>query len=801
MVYNADDSIVIDVEKKVIYLFGNAQLDYKTTTLNAYYIELQMDNKTLFAKGTLDTNGKYIDKPFFKDGEQGFASDSLKYNFDTEKGKIYKAKTQEGDGYIHAKQIKKVDEDVLYLKNGLYTTCEHDTPHFYIAANKMKVIKDDKIVTGPANLKVADAPTPLVVPFGIFPNKRERTSGIVLPQQYGQSPNQGLFLNRFGYYWAISDYLDATFTGDIYSLGSWATYFDGNYKKRYKFDGSLDLEYSVFKTGFKELPDYSETRNFKIRWRHSQDPKANPKFKFTGDVTAGSGSVFRNNISTTTEQVLTNNFVSNINATRTFKINFLKTTASLAAAGRHEQNVLDSSITLKIPDLAFNVSRFFPFKTNNNVGDKFYENIGMQFSSNFVNQLDTKLDSTFFSLETLDKFQKALRYSVPITYSGKFLNYFTFNPSIRYNGVSKFETYEQTWDTINNVLTRDTIDGFKSFHDIVFSTNVTTKIYGMYDFGSKSAIRAVRHTITPNIGVNFSPDISKPQYGYFKEYIRYDNENIPVDTVQYSIFQGLYGSPRNSAAFNITFGAVNQIEMKVKDKTDSTGRKSKKITLIDNLRINSSYNMLADSLNLNPFSFNGNFKLFQNFNINFNGTLDPYQIDFYSRQRINQFEIESWKDNKRIARLTSLNTSLSLSLRGKSDAKTTSTEGTEEELKHIQQHPEQYIDFTIPWSLNISYNIYYTKPLYNPTITNSLKFGGDLRLTPSWKIRLDVFYDLETYQFALPTINIYRDLHCWELKFRVIPSGSRQSYSFDLNVKAPILQDLKLTRRLEWYDQ
>lgn len=799
ILYQAKDSLVFDVKKQVLFLYGKASINYKNTNLESGLINLDLANKNLSAKGWTDTSFSYIDRPYFKDGEQGFYSDSMKYNFDTEKGKIYRAKTKEGDGYIHGKEIKKIDDQVIFIKNGKYTTCQHDTPHFCIEAKKLKIIKNDKIVTGPANIKVQESPTPLWLPFGFFPNNQKQSSGLVLPNGYGVSPQQGAFLQKIGYFWGGSQYVNTEFLFDIYSLGSWAIYQNTQYKKRYQFDGGFNISYYVFKQGLQELPSYSEQRNFLVKWNHKQIVKSPRKWNFSSDVTAGSNSVYQNNITTTTDNYLNNTFRSNIALSK--NIHFGNTPAAFSMNASHEQNVRDSSIVVNLPTLNLNVSRFFPLKPKKAIIKKWYHDIGMSYSASAQNQVRTKLDSSFFTSRTLSLLDNGFQHVIPINTSFKWKNFVTVNPGLEYRGVGYLKQLEKKWDVVENKLNTDTLPRASMFHTASANVSLTSKMYGMYTFSPESRIKAIRHVITPTINATYAPDMSM-YWGknYFGEYIQYTNTGNPFDTISYAKIAGLYGSPSQQNTGAINFSLMNDVEMKYTSQDSS--KTEKKMKLLDNFFMSSGYIFTLDSFQLQPIAFRGNFNLIKNLSINFTGTMDPYRLDPISGRRINYFEWEKWSEQTRVARLTNLTTSLAYSLRGKSTASQKSKNtGTTEENQDIQDNPHLYVDFNIPWNLSVSYNFYYTKPLYEKNITQSIYFNGDIKLTPRWKIGFSSSYDLALKKLALPTLNLYRDLHCWELNFRVIPAGNRQSYNFTMNAKAPVLQDLKLNRKLEWYDR
>ncbi|MCI5056393.1 MAG: hypothetical protein MRY83_09820, partial [Flavobacteriales bacterium] len=547
-------------------------------------------------------------------------------------------------------------------------------------------------------------------------------------------------------------------------------------------------------------PSYSENRNFFVRWTHNQDPKANPYGRFTANVNAGSASNFTNNINSTTRDFLTNTFQSNISYTRSFKIG--RTASSFVINASQDQNSRDSTMNVTLPGFTFNVSRFYPFKRRVSVGKpRFYEKIGASYVANFRNSLRTKIDSSLFTRSTLNKFQNGFKHSVPLNTQMTFLKYFNLVPSFNYSGVGYFETVQKTWNRDSVRLETDTIEGFDYFHDYSARADIKTTLYGMYTFRSKK-IKAIRHSMTPSIGYSWKPDFSKDKFGYFDSYDQYDDENNFVKSVEYTRFIGNMGLPSSNEQSNINFSLLSNIEMKAMFKKD-TITEERKVKLLDNFRIGGSYNMAADSMKLSNISFSGNTKLTKNLNVNYTGSIDPYRLHFETRTRINQFEItreDWWNTSRKLGRLTSFRVSVNGSFQGgnkKPNNANTNTQGPDplDPLSGLG-----VIDYSVPWNLRISYQFQMTKPLYEPIFTNTLNFSGDIKLTESWRLATTSGYDIENKDFTFTTLDIYRDLHCWEMHLRLIPYGSRKSYNFAIYVKPGTLQDLRLKRQREWYD-
>lgn len=787
--YQAQDSMRFDMSVEKVYLYGKAQVNYENIELKADYIELDLANNQVLANGLPDSNGTIQGLPIFKEGTQEYNAGVMTYNFKTKKGKISEVKTQEGDGYIKGNEVKKTAEDVMYIKNGYYTTCSLDDPHFSLSTSKLKVIPNDKIVTGPTVLKIDNVPTPLGLPFGFFPNKKGRSSGIVIPT-YGDSRTLGFFLRDGGFYWGINDYLDATLTGDFYSLGSWGSRFDTRYRNRYQYNGNLNLSYANILNGYKEFPNSTESTEFFFRWTHNQDPKARPGSRFSANVNVGTRNNFTNNLNSFTQDYLTNTFQSSVSYTNSFP----GKPFNLTVSARHDQNTRTGAFNVNLPDVAFNVSRQYPFKRFGKIGNEWwrsiYKNFGVTYSSSASNQLrtgDSLLSVNNFN-ELSKDFNNGFRHSIPFNTSFKLFKYFNLNPSLSTSQILSFRTIRKSIDPVTNLLVRDTVQGIRTGESYSFNTAMTTKIYGMFQF-KKGKVQAIRHVMTPQISYNYQPEIKSG----IQTYTDQNGKEI-----EYSIFEGgVYGSPNREKSERIGFNLLNNIEMKVRSKKDSTG--TKKITIFENLGFSSNYNTTADSLNWAPISINGRTRLGNFLNFQFNGIMDPYGLDSSGR-KINT----SWNEQTgKLARLTSGSVALNFNLRGgnpKSPKEKKSKFATEEELEYINANPEQFIDFSVPWSINVGYNIRYAKPAFEQTITQTMNFSGDLSLTPNWKIGFNSGWDFEQKDLTYTSITINRDLHCWQMAINWVPFGPRQSYMITINVKSPVLQDLKLNRRRDFYD-
>jgi hypothetical protein len=794
--YGARDSMRFDLVHEKVYLFDSAYVRYDQMEITAKYIIIDFENNVISAKGDTNSAGEFISKAHFADAEQEFEAKQLDYNYVTQKGRIVEVTTKQGDGYIITEVLKKDSANTIFLSKGQYTTCDLDHPHYAIRSNKMKVIPDDKIITGPAYLELAGIPTPLAVPFGFFPNKKGRKSGILIPT-YGESPAWGFFLKDGGYYWGVSDKLDFALRGDIYSRGSWGAKVYTNYRVRYKYSGQLSARYARNYNGDRELPTSTIVNGYSFRWTHTQDAKFNPSIRFNASVNVNSSSYNQYN-SNIANDYLSNTFQSNVSWTKTWKFGYLSTNLS------HSQNTVTSNVDFGFPTASFNVNRFYPFRNPDRAGKpKWWDKIGVSYSSEFKNSLsitDSLLSYQNFGRETFVNdtlkagFRTGFRQSMPIATSFNVLKYYTLTPAVTMNSITQFKTIRKSWDAVNEQVVTDTVNGVRASFDYNASLTLSTKFYGFYTF-NHSKYSKIRHVMTPAVSLIYMPDFTDPKYGFYETV----QTNSAGASTEYSVFEGgIYGSSSAGKIGSIGMNLMNSWEGKLRPKDDSVTNPERRM-LIDALNLGMSYNFMAEHFNWSLISAGMRMKLFKLFDLNTSFSADPYRMN-EEGTRIERFE---WRTGKRIARLTSANIAIGTMLRpGGFGASPTrqSGRGTQAEVDMINSNPAAYVDFNIPWSLSMQYNLSWSKYGLNATVNQTMRVAGDVNVTPKWKVGFDSNYDFTRKEFAYTSLNVYRDLHCWEMQFNWIPFGFRQSYNLTINVKSAVLQDLKLTRKRDWFD-
>jgi len=800
--YVAKDSLRFEIKNQKVFLYNEADIKYQDINLKAAYVEIDFPQNLVFAKGIPDSTGKDQGVPQFSEGSESFKSKIINYNYITKRGLISTVFTKQDEGYLHGTVVKKMENNVTYIKSGSYTTCDlEENPHFAFEFNKAKVIPGKRVITGPAYMDIAGVATPLFIPFGYFPNKTGQRSGILLPT-YGEAQNRGFYFENFGYYWAISQYMDLKIQADIYTRGSWAIKPTYTYKKRYHYNGSFNFSYAVNLLGSQDSPDFQRKQDFRVRWTHNQDPKARPRSSFSANVNIVSNTFNQNNLASSAEAYLSNTFQSSVNYSTNFAGKYY-----LNLNFNHSQNTLNKTIDITLPQVAFSVTQFYPFRRNNPVGKlRWYEQISMKYNLDAENRYNT-IDSLIFTPGWERQMKNGIRHSFPINGTFRVLKYFNWTNGININDRMYFQTIRMRYvpaqpeDSIMGYYKTDTVFGFANAFDASFTSSLNTRIYGMYQF-KKGPLVAIRHMLTPSVSFSYVPNWGAASLGYWR-YI--ENDTNTTNPQRYSIFQnGIYGGPPGQKSGTISFALSNNLEIKVRNRKDTiTG--TRKIPLIDEFTIRTSYDIARDSLNWSPITLYGRSTIFKGLTITYNSSWDMYARDSLGR-RINTSE---WKANHRVLRLdyTRWDVGLTYTLSSeKVKGKKSTTKGTPQEQQDVLDYYDYYVDFDIPWSFSINYSFSYSKTWNSSQdvrvgkIIQTLNFNGQLNITPKWKISLTTGWDFTNHQISYTSIDIYRDLHCWEMRFGWVPKGAQQNWNFSINVKASILQDLKLNKKKDFRD-
>lgn len=819
--YAATDSITINLDSRNANLHRQASINYQSMELNADAIQVDFNNQTLHATGTMripDTvagdsvkkpkikEEKYVGRPYFKQGEMEYFADTIVFNYNSQKGIIHGVVTQEGDGFLHGTKVKKINDSIMYLNSGQYTTCNHAHPHYALNFTKSKLILNDKIVTGPAYLSIQDIPTPLVLPFAFFPLSKGVSSGLLMPS-YGWMNGRGYYLKDGGWYFALGDYMDLALTGELYTNLSWMAEAKSNYYKRYKYKGLVDVKYGRLHEGIKgDTNTYSSFTDFKISWKHNQDAKANPNSRFSADVNLQSKNYNKN--TTTTSDYFSSTTTSSVSYSAT-----LGSVFNLSVAANESYNAKTGLMNIKLPSLSLSSNTIYPFRRKIPSGAyRWYENISLNYSLNAQNNLN-ETDTNILKKAVFSKMQYGVEHSVPLKSTVKVLKYFNLTNSVTYNERWHWSTINKDIDE-NGRLVIDTVRGFKANRDFGLSSSLSTRIYGMFNF-KYGPVRALRHVINPSISFSYHPDFGSERLGYWKQY---------TDTTgyvhRYSIFeQSLYGGPSDGRSGRLQFSVGNSLEMKVKKHRkdidqEEEGKKDDltKVMLIENLNLSAYYDFAKDSLNMSDLSVTGRTTLFKNLVLNYNGTFTPYVVDTLG----NKHNVFLWNAaalpgqpdklmNRFLQRTNSTwsaQVSYSLNPNTFKNGKTKSQGHAVSPLQTpFNDNPiglmGSYVDFSVPWNLSLNYTLSYVSTYvakqygFENNVVQNISLSGNFSLTDKWKFNFSTGYDFANKGFSYTQVNIHRDLHCWEMSVNWIPFGYYKSWSFQINIKADSLKDVK----------
>ena len=798
--YSAVDSMRYDLPNQTVYLFGASKVKYGDVELSADRIVLDLKNEEARAHGMLDSTGKAVGKPTFVQGGNTIEADSIRYNFKTKQGLIREVRTQEQEAWVHAAISKRHANEEVHSRLGMLTTCDRPRPHYHFRVTRMMVIPDDKIITGPAYMRIGKVPTPLAVPFGLFPNKKGGSSGILIPT-WGNNEQLGYFLLNGGYYLPITDHVDLQLTGDIYSRGSWAARAVTRYRTRYRYNGSVDLSRSTLFNGDPEFPDFSKQNNFFFRWQHTVDSRSSLTDRFNASVNLGTSQNFTNNFNSSAFDYLSNTFQSNISWTHTWPGKPYNLTANL----RHSQNTLNRTFDLTLPSVTFNLTRVMPIQLLRPAAapSRWYDQLAVSYSANFDNRLSTTEER--LSLENLPNLGRELRNGIrhTATISSTFKDkYFAINPEIRITDRMYFEQLRKTVfvETDTTFTVTDTVPRFAAPFDYSMGATLTSKLYGMYTFRG-DRIKAIRHVITPTVGFNYLPAQGTEIEGPF-------GTNGAITS--YSPFDiGIFGKPNSTASGNVNLGLIQNLEAKVRDRkfmNDSSGVAKdpyKKVKLLDFVGINSGYDLLKDSLRWSPVNISSRTSLFNIFNINLVSLWDPYAVNDEGQR----YDRSQRSVNGRLARMVYTNVALGFDLKSKRYGTSTSTSTTTGAVVEDSDPSKgRDVNFSMPWRLGVNYSYdvnraYSDSETFEDTERQSILFNGDVTVLKYWKLGASSGYDIVAGEWTPTSLNLYWDLHCWEFNFNIIPLGLRKSFMVRINVTASILRDLKYELRRPYGQQ
>lgn len=814
MFRTAKDYEKLDQKNKKVTLYNQAVFKYQDYELTAGIIIYDYDKEEVYAGRIKDSLGNLTQHPVFKQGNQIVEPDSIRFNTKTKKAIVWNTRTKYQDFNVKAEKTKKVNDSVYFMKDVIFTTAEDiENPEYYFRTRNAKFVPNKKIVTGVTNLVIEDVPTPIGLPFAFFPLSQGSVSGFIIPS-FGDTNLRGYYLQNGGYYFAFNDMVDLTLLGDVYSNGSNALNAQSQYRKRYKYNGNVNLRYETLIDGERGFDNYQKAKIYNIQWSHSQDAKANPTSRFSASVNLGSSNYFRNSLNT-------QNIGSNMNNTLSSSISYSKTIQSVpqvnyTISANHQQNTNTQQITMSLPNVQASVDRVFPFAPKNGSKKGFIQNINLQYNLRGENRIQTN-DSLFFKPEMFNEMNAGIQHSIPLATNFKVFKYLSVTMTGNYNETWVLNTFDKFYSNETNQVETVRNNGFDSFRTYNFSTNVGTTIYGMFNFGKNSKIQAIRHVMRPSVSYSYTPSFN--QY-----YDTYAIDALGTTMQEYSRFQGtLYGAPNQTMSNMVGFSLGNNFEAKVRDDESATGE-PKKVMLLNSLNFSSSYNLTADSLNqaLAPLAMSANTNLLKDkLRLNLGASLDPLAID-NAGNRIDKFNIANGGS---LMRLTSANITVNYSLASTDPLFGGSPKPEDEVDQNVQnggrgddlfgqsvdladrqksmfddkkrEKPKtSFYNTEIPWDLTLAWSLTYNNARRNSEISNnSLMVSGNVTLAPGWLAGFSTGYDFKNKGITYTQLRFERDLKSWRMDFSWIPNGYYKQWNFFIGIKSSILQDIKYEKR------
>jgi LPS-assembly protein len=798
VVYHADDSMVMDIPTKKIILYGKeASVKYLDNELFAPRIEFDQRTSLVSAYLVRDSNGNVISSPVFNQSDFKTKSDSIMFNMKTLKGITKSTYTQQGEIFFHAEKIKKVDPDIFYGYRGQFTTCNLDTPHFSFVSKKFKFINKKMAVTGPVHPEFENVPIPVYLPFGIFPLKTGRRSGILAPS-FSANEELGLSLDGLGYYKVISDMWDVVLRGTIYSYGGWTGNLSPRYYKRYHYQGSFTVDLQRLR----DL-DGNGARNFNLRWNHNSDTKARPGVSFTASVNAGS-SGFNSAVPNSPQR----NFQNQLNSSITYSKIWKNKPYNINVSANHNQNTNSKLININLPDIGFNVNTLYPLRRKEVLGEyKWYENLGIALNTN-IRSMSSFYDTLgkFFN-EFGKNYKWGANHNVPITLSLPTVGNLQIAPNVSYVERWYQEKFTRSWNSTAKKVDTTINNGFFGAREMNFGIGVSTRIFGMYTFKKNSNVQAIRHEIRPSISANYKPDMNRKNW-YTTQIDTFGN------TGRYSEYErGVFGAFGEGKFGGISFGIDNNLQMKVRNKKDTSAGAVKKITLIDGLSINSGYNFLMDSFRLSPFNFNARTNLFEKISISAGAVFVPYKTNYKG----------DFIDKLAFGKLTSGNIAVQGQFKGgdknerlpvtnaQQNSQLNPLTGSlmndyQQEAAYISNNPAEFANFNIPWSISLQYALNYNRipngfgTGYTGSVAQNINWAGTLNLTPKWQIGLNGSYNITQKELGLISMYLTREMHCWQIAINISPVGRYRFFNISISPKSGLLRDLKVNRTRYFYD-
>jgi len=852
IVYTARDSLVYNIGERTMELWGKASIAYEDMKLDAPRILVDYSTSVFDAFASKDSLGEYSELPVFVDKDGGFEAEHMKYNYATRRGRTLNVSSEIKEGYYTGANVKRLETGELYIRDGIYTTCPKDDPDFWFYGRDMKIIPGDKVVARPLILYIRPKPfswrmpaIPLVpLPFMFLPIKSERTSGFLVPKF--SEDDRGIYFSNLGYFWAFDDYMDLRLESDLSFNGSWRLGERFRYSKRYLFDGYLEGEYERYRLSHPDDPDFVDYDNWNVKLVHHH--RFDPDTRLDLNLMYQGGQRYYDINSINPESIIN----EQANSYASFSKRFNEGRSSLTAAYQRSQDLRDDDLTQSV-SASYYQERIYPFREEAGLTDDWksrlsltprasayaeYATIDNLHYSDYTGEAGLRLAyqqefgqgykvnlSQRVNLEgkidnnPLDDDRWGARLEIPFSFQSTLFKYFNVNGSFTIDNYYVDSFVDQYYDPVSDEVVTETQHDPRHFSTYSLDLDAQTRLYGtVYSrmLEDIAGIKALRHTVIPNISFSYNPDFTGDNHDYYGTYIDALNQPIRYNRFQNALYNNVFAE---KSAIGIS--VQNLLQAKLKGKLLPSGDmvSDDRIVQLLSLTASTSYNFAADSLKLAPLTVSASSNaLAPNLMLRAGATYDYYGFDPVTGERVATPNMDQGGGFLRFVQ-GFVNMSLSLSGHITSDGPDSGQEDQQESVKvsaddysdvkvekaiykeRYDHDAYRYADSRLPWQLRLS--LYLNSSRYEPlepaTTTALLNTSARVSLTDVWQLGLNTGYDIENQEFIYPQINLYGDFKCWDVSLQWVPSGEYRSYFFQIGIKAPHLQDIRFrqSRRLD----
>jgi LPS-assembly protein len=222
------DTLTVDVPSDSIRARGAVRIEQEGVALIADSVIYSRLSGDALAEGDvlLESNGDTM------------KGDRLSLNLITQQGELSNGELfiKKPNFRVRALSLKKTGDASYRLQRGSFTTCDGEKPSWRFEARDVVVSLNEFATARDAVFYAGDVPI-MYTPYLIFPIKRERQSGLLIPK-VGQSTKKGFYLD-LPYYWAINPSQDATFNLALESSRGVGLGVDYRYLRSGGSEGSL----------------------------------------------------------------------------------------------------------------------------------------------------------------------------------------------------------------------------------------------------------------------------------------------------------------------------------------------------------------------------------------------------------------------------------------------------------------------------------------------------------------------------------------------------------------------------------